>query len=56
MEQFLLMDKQEQGKHILWKVLKYLIFKGKYDNVDERGIIPRAFEHIFRVIDGTPDI
>lgn len=29
--------------------------EGKSSPPEMRGIIPRTFEHIFKVIDGTPD-
>ncbi|KAM3134225.1 hypothetical protein pb186bvf_013645 [Paramecium bursaria] len=30
--------------------------EGKWEPPHERGIIPRTFEHVFRVIEGTPNI
>lgn len=30
--------------------------EGKADPPHERGIIPRTFDHVFKVIEGTPNI
>jgi len=29
--------------------------EGSSDSPNLRGIIPRTFEHVFKVIEGTPD-
>ena len=36
------------------KIGKTHTMEGRPDKSDERGIIPRAFEHIYRVIEGSP--